>query len=379
MEQEQYLKNVVTFEKIKQTENLVKTRLICSVISLASCLTIIIIYAMLLIQSKCYQIKRKKRISTGNNSSNNQSFQSSTSSSSEKKPKDLKKFNSQKGFGLGSHSMFFLVFSNLLWCINTIVTSAYYPKGFLFILDNYTTFCALFGFFHNYFDLCSIGWTVVISFLFLSSTKSKAYTQREEKKTFRLGMIISFAVPLFITLCPFYSASYGPSGAYCSFDKVNLTTMTQAWSIIVQIYPAVGIFYCCYAIIRVACFYSGKLKLVKEHNKQEYSVLKWYVIIFILFPVFLSLSRLVKLINWTVEFFSKEKDNIVILYLYSITYCLNGFFNSFLCLFFFRRVLKCGCCGNENKTGRTESQSEMQINESGTYNELLSKEGNDSD
>lgn len=378
MEPEKYLQNVVTFDKVKQTESLVLTRLICSVISLASCVAIIIIYGILWLQSKCYKVKTKKRISNGN-SSNNQSFQRSLSSSSEKKTKESKKLSSQKGFGLGSHAMFFLVFSNLLWCIIAIISCTFYPKGFLFILDNYNTLCPLFGFFHNYFDLCSIGWTTIISFLFLSSTKSKAYTQGEERKTFILGIIISFGVPLFITLGPFYSSSYGPSGAYCSFDKVNPTTMTQVWSIAVQIYPVICIIYCCYAIIRVTCFYSGKLKLVKEHNKQEYSVLKWYVFIFILFPVFLSLSRLIKLINWSVEKILGKEDYIVILYFYSITYCLNGFFNSFLCLFFFRRVLKCGCCGSERKTGRTESENEMPINTSGTYEELLSKNGNDSD
>ena len=351
----------VTFSAIEQTKNIVLTRLICSIISLVACLIIIVIYFILWFKNIYFNYK-SKRVSNADinlNNSVNSSFQRSGSFSSNEgsnKPKT-------NGFGLGSHAMFFLVFSNLLWCINSIISCALYPNGFLSILDNYLTLCPIHGFLHNYLDLCTIGWTTVISKLFLSSTKSSAYTQGDGRKQFIYGLIFSFGLPLLITLSPFYSSSYGPSGAYCSFNRLEKDKMANIWAGLVQIYPVACIIYCTYAIIKVTAYYQGKLKLVKQSNKEEYNILRWYVFVFILFPVFLSLSRLVKLINYAMQYIFNKENHIGMNYLYGITYCLNGFFNSLLCLFFFRKGLE--CCKRPERPGRNS------INK---YKELINKD-----
>ena len=348
----------VTFPDIEKTQNVVLTRLICSIISLVACLIIIVLYLFLWFKNN--SISKAKQISNAEvnlNNSVNSSFQRSGSFSSGETNTKQKSI----GFGLGSHAMFFLVFSNLLWCINSITSCALYPNGFLHILDNYLTLCPIHGFLHNYLDLCSIGWTTVISKLFLQSTKTAFYTQGDGRKQFIFGLIFSFGLPMLITLAPFYSSSYGPSGAYCSFNRLEFDEMTEIWSWVVQVYPVGCILYCTFAIVKVTNYYRGKLKLIKQSNREEYSVLQWYVFVFSLFPIFLSLSRLVKLINYGLEHVLKGEHNAMN-HIYGVIYCLNGLFNSLLCLFFFRKGLD--CCKKTERPGRNS------INK---YSELINK------
>ena len=108
---ETQIKYSVTFPDIEKTQNVVLTRLICSIISLVACLIIIVLY--LFLWFKNITISKAKQISNAEvnlNNSVNSSFQRSGSFSSGETNTKQKSI----GFGLGSHAMFFLVFSNLL-------------------------------------------------------------------------------------------------------------------------------------------------------------------------------------------------------------------------------------------------------------------------
>ena len=168
------LKYDVAFDEVDKLKTLVTTRKICSLVSIAACVIIMIIYFVLLFQKRFAKRRKLKRISNANYQKEkeiNSSFQRTGSMSDNS---DQNKNSATKGFGLGSHAMFFLILTNLLWSINSVVCCSLYPNGFSFLLDNYLTLCPVHGFLHNYFDLSSIGWTTVISFLFFSSMKATA-------------------------------------------------------------------------------------------------------------------------------------------------------------------------------------------------------------
>ena len=76
-----------------------------------------------------------------------------------------------------------------------------------------------------------------------------------------------------------------------------------------------------------------------------------------MFPILLSISRTIKLINSLITY-TKSKPNHIFLYIYTISYCLNGFFNSLLCLFFFRKELTC-CCKDKKTKSEDEKYKEM--------------------
>ena len=369
------LKYDVTFDEVDKLKTLVITRKICSLVSIAACVIIMIIYFVLLFQKIFAKRRKLKRISNANYQKEkeiNSSFQRTGSMSDNS---DQNKNSATKGFGLGSHAMFFLILTNLLWSINSVVCCSLYPNGFSFLLDNYLTLCPVHGFLHNYFDLASIGWTTVISFLFFSSMKATALDPNEGKKKLIQGAIFSFGFPMLICLTPFYSSSYGPSGSYCSINRLNEQKPDIIWGWVIQIYPMLCIFYCFYAVIKVAMFYHKKLKLLKEHNMQEYKSLRKYVYIFILFPQILSLSRILKFLNFGLKLMNNNIERTGSAYVYAISFSLNGLFNSMLCFFFFRRAILC-CKGNERTLSEIDTSSSSSNQ---NYEELLSKNGTESE
>ena len=147
------------------------------------------------------------------------------------------------------------------------------------------------------------------------------------------------------------------------------------WGWVIQIYPMLCIFYCFYAVIKVAMFYHKKLKLLKEHNMQEYKSLRKYVYIFILFPLILSLSRILKFLNFGLKLMNNNIERTGSAYVYAISFSLNGLFNSMLCFFFFRRAILC-CKGNERTLSEIDTSSSSSNQ---NYEELLSKNGTESE
>ena len=200
---------------------------ICSSISIITSFIIILFYCILFLQHKLkrssYNSFQQSVLSKSTTSSLNHSFKSQSKTS--------------RNFGLGSHAMFFLNFTSCLWAVLCLCESIYHPQVFIYQLDKYTTLCPLFGFLHNYFDLCIIGWSTTIIRLFLSSIKTTVLTPKEERKELIFGLIFGFCVPLSGTLLPFYSSSYGPTKFYCGFDSLVTKgkEVNMIWSIVMKI------------------------------------------------------------------------------------------------------------------------------------------------
>ena len=292
------LKYDVTFDEVDKLKTLVTTRKICSLVSIAACVIIMIIYFVLLFQKIFAKRRKLKRISNANYQKEkeiNSSFQRTGSMIDNS---DQNKNSATKGFGLGSHAMFFLILTNLLWSINSVV---------LFILMVFLSFWITISLYVLFTASCT---TTVISFLFFSSMKATALAPNEGKKKLIQGAIFSFGFPMLICLTPFYSSSYGPSGSYCSINRLNEQKPDIIWGWVIQIYPILCIFYCFYAVIKVAMFYHKKLKLLKEHNMQEYKSLRKYVYIFILFPLILSPLRTLKFLNFGLKLMNHRANRL---------------------------------------------------------------------
>jgi hypothetical protein len=98
---------------------------VCSIISLISCIFIIVLYFILLINVK---LSKKEKLK---NDILSEFKDSETLSSFEIK--------GEKNVSLGTHYMFFLILSKALWCILSIYQCIKYPFGFLYLFDKYIT------------------------------------------------------------------------------------------------------------------------------------------------------------------------------------------------------------------------------------------------
>ena len=238
---------------------------------------------------------------------------------------------------LGSKEILLLIISNCLSSINTIYISIKYPLGFNYYFDKYSTYCIYLGFFDNLFEVSSICWTSVISNIFLTSLNIRISSSDGTVKLFK-GIIYSIILPFLLTLFPFYTNSYGPAQTYCSFDYVNYDFRTQFLNISFIIFDGGNVIYNIYAFYKVIDFSKNILNKIFVINPLEYDEIIKYIRLYCLFPINLVISKLLEGLSRIIIYY--EYDNIYIVYINSIIFCLNGFFNSIPSFFLFTGILK---------------------------------------
>lgn len=312
---------------IDMTNHLILTRMICSFISIPFCLIIIILYIIL-----CFQVLFNKNKAAKANSLSNESRITP---------------NLTNKVSLGNHFMFILILCNLISSIIPIIFFFYYD------MDKSTinsTLCYVLGFFHNFFDGCACCVTSVIVFLFYISTKMTEFKPGQEKRLLIFGIlyfIISATIFTTLPILPFTdNPAYNLAGTHCSFNY------KQYWNYVFTVFVALNCGISTLCLIIVSAFYIKKLKQMDKES-HEYKMIKRFITVFIIFPVILVISRFAKGAG---RLFSKDKNEevssepesdfvfyskAVIAYAGATLYCLNGFFNSGICFYFFRGVFKC--------------------------------------
>ena len=322
--------NYIDLSKDKRNETLVgivKARMICSFFSIAGCFSIMIIYLVL-----CIQVYLKKKRVTPQEEQINP------------------KLESQNKISLGSHFMLFLILANFLSSFLPIIFYVYYED---YVSNVGDTLCTILGFCHNFLDLCAICWTLVVVQLFTTSTQITEFAPGQEGKYFLFATLFSILFPLILTVLPFLlnlisdnkKHAYGDAGTHCSFYYHDAEWISISFSITVLL----CIIYIIVLLVKVRKYYSKKLLLLAK-GSEDYKVFRIYVFVFKIFPFILIISRILKgvsraLTDYTHQYFGFNVPTGVINtlnYLSAISFCLNGFFNSLVCISFFRSVFHCG-------------------------------------
>lgn len=322
-------------------ESIIKVRSICSLVSIVSCGLVILIYIGLFI---FWFIT--KNISKPSSHSNSKFKDEIRINDDIEEPLHdnlnqlMTQENTNSKFGLGSHLMFFLMLSNLMWAGNSYYVAKYRKEGFIFESDKHESYCALYGFFHNWFDLCIIACTTMLTSLFLKATLKIKLKPDEEKRLFHFSIFYGFLLPLFICLMPFHTDSYGPGVIFCTVDYLRSDTSTYFWMGLMIAFTFCNFVYSFYAMIKVTLFYNEKLKDLKEVNLLEYKMLRVYSNAFILFICVLIVSRCLKEASRIYELSVKEEP-YPLLYVDGVCFCLGGTFNAIFCFFFFRGIFTC--------------------------------------
>ena len=356
------MKSILNETSIYDYEKIITFRLYFSIISFIFCSIVIIIFIFTLIKN-CIHNKQLQ------DSSNVSFIKEFDRTSFNEKINDLNTFISEENYHsnniilnknsnfnensiLGNNQIFLLIISNLLSSINTIYTSIKYPLGFQFYFDKYSTYCIYLGFFDTLFEVSSICWTSVISNIFLTSLNIRLSSSDDKVKLFK-GISYSIILPLLLTLFPFYSNSYGPAQTHCSFDYVNYDLKTQFFQIIFIIFILGNVIYNIYVFSKVISFSKKTLKIISIPNPSvynnilnkifvinplEYDEIIKYIRLYCLFPINLVISKLLEGLSRIIIYY--EYDNIYIVYINSIIFCLNGFFNSIPSFFLFTGILK---------------------------------------
>lgn len=263
--------------------------------------------------------------------------------------------NQTKKIGLGSHFMLFLILSHFFGGIVELL--------YLLIDGDYRTGdnedekleCQLFGFFHNFFDLSSVCWTTMLTYLFYKSTNLSSEILYNDKKYLLIGFLYWFFSCFIFVGIPLIEKEYGFSTSYCAFRKkkknkndIELLIWISSFIIIVLI----NNIYNCICLYKTTKYYSKKLKMLKNQNEKEYNLVYIYVKVFQIFPIVLVITRVFKSVS-VFLILTLEERNIaskIFIYLNGFSFNIYGAFNSLACIYFFRGVFWCCFSTPDNKS-----------------------------
>ena len=292
---------------------------------------------------------------------------------------------SKKKIGLGSHYMFFLILSNFFGGIAELIflltfNFDFRQKKYSDNLENNKYECKIFGFLHNFFDLSSVCWTTMLTYLFYKSTNLSSEILYKDGKYLFIGFVFWFFSWAILCGIPYYRDKYGFSETYCAFkktedakddfDKIELLF----WTFFFIIYVLLNSIFNCIWLYKTTKFYSKKLKNLKNQNIKEYNVLFIFVKVFQIFPIVLIITRIIKLGSVVFIVFiiiNKNNDTIkqiikVFSYISGFCYNINGAFNSLACIYFFRGVF--WCCFKEKDKDKDDKIDNN--NDNNIYNQL---------
>ena len=259
--------------------------------------------------------------------------------------------NSSQNLGLGCNFMFFLNISHLCYSITEILLYIYFYNHKIIDIKNFSSHivCQICAFSRNYFELSCACWISNFTYLFYQSTKNIIMNTQREFKQIIFGIFYSFIIPLFIIIPSLLYGKFGFIQTRCSFvDKDSYLYLIFVIFIIINV-----IFQLIFLCISFN-FYNSKIKYIQENSENEDKLLKIYVCIFLFFPIYILISRILKLIYR----FKSDKHEYLFLYISEITFSLNGFFDSIICLIFLRSAF--GCC-KINDEEKNKDSKEFQI------------------
>ena len=262
--------------------------------------------------------------------------------------------NSFQNIGLGSIFMLLLNISHLCSSITEIFL--YFDLMKQKSINDFSSnlSCKFCAFSRNYFELTSVCCITIISHLFYQSTKEIIFNSKTEIKKIINGILYSFFTPLLIIVPSFLKNKFSFVKTRCSYNEEF-----SIYHIIFTIFIIINVLFQLIFLYISFCFYSSKIKYIKESNQNQYNSLSIYIRIFFIFPIYLFISRILKLIN------RFEKDNINYLYISEITFALSGIIDSIISLILIRSVFEC-CKTQDNE--ESEESDEFQVLSQDSYN-----------
>ena len=287
---------------------------------------------------------------------------------------------SKRKIGLGSHYMFFLILSNFFGGITELIFLLTFNFDFekeknSENYENSKYSCKIYGFLHNFFDLSSVCWTTMLTYLFYKSTNLSSEILYKDGKYLFIGFTFWFFSCAILCGIPYYKDKFGFSNTYCAFKRsegADDKNELLFWIYFFIFYIFLNSIFNCIWLYKTTIYYSKKLKNLKTQNKKEYNVLFIFVKVFQIFPIVLIITRLIKF--GSVIFIVIKTNDIVkrifkiFSYINGFCYNINGAFNSLACIYFFRGVF--WCCFKEKEKEKDKDDNIKYNNENDIYNQL---------
>ena len=258
--------------------------------------------------------------------------------------------------GLGNHFIFLLTLSNCLFGLSNIWIYISSKKQLL-VTDTTSLQCSLLAFLFYFFDLSSLCWITSLSKLFFSSTIHTEYSPYKEKRLFLFSTFYSVMIPFLIACIPLVTVSYSFVGTHCALDYGKRDWIKICMIVIHVAFVGYNLVYQVTKMYKISKFYKEKMFLTKGNYSAKFGSVKWYILIFKIFPIYLILTKGIVGLNKLLYINTDLLGQIgftIFNYVGSILSCLDGTFTVILCLYFFKSVL---CCGNYSQIISTDGKT----------------------
>ena len=167
---------------------------------------------------------------------------------------------------------------------------------------------------------------------------------------------------MIFSLVPYITGdNYGFNRFYCTFrfyhdidkdGKGSIRTETNIWNYSSMLITFINIVFHLFCLVKTHRFYSDKLKILKQQDKDKYKSLIIFVWVFRLYPIVIIITRSYRVIaRVIVEVVNKatneneESSTNIIEYINGFIYSSNGIIISLASILFFRGIFT--CCSSE--------------------------------
>lgn len=342
-------------------------------ISIFFCLILIITYIISFLQIKFNILLRqdiKEEITRKERYSHSSFLEKSGLHVKEEDEANNKK---EKKIGLGSHYMILLILSNFFGGITELV-SLLFKKDYSKDENGKEQIeCQIFGFLHNFFDLSSVCWTTMLTYLFYKSINLSSEILYKDSKYLLIGFVYWILSCGIFCLIPFFEKEYGFAETYCAFRKRNkneneFELFFWMYSFIFMVF--LNSVFNCFWLYKTTIFYLNKLKLLQNKNLNDYKLVSVYVRVFQIFPIVLVVTRIFKFLSIIPIIFDvSEIVRNLFIYINGFLFNINGAFNSLACIYFFRGVFWC-CFSEPNREDDNDNDNEKNNNMNVLYETL---------
>jgi len=301
-------------------------------LSLIGSLFIVTIYIYLSIKYKC---KKKRTSLEFNGHPKNINVDESNRSDDYKKLK----------LGYGHDLIFHLSLADLILSISAFINFSGF-EDWSGLKSDIPPACIIQGILSNYAEISSICWATIISLsIYLGTVTTNA---NQIKNILFYSYFYSYGIPILLTICPLFTSSYGPAGAWCWLNVRNSNDPAAwTWSLAIYIFNWINILFNIFAVVKTIHYFRIRAFEVEETDNEQANFLRNFCIVLKFFPIIQIICWIFPTIN-RIFIFVSNTENTGLYVLHGFFGFLMGFLNCIIYSYYFRTNLPCWFCFKSN-------------------------------
>ena len=327
-------------------------------LSLIGSLFIVTIYIFLSLKYKC---KKNRTSSRSNSHVKNANIDSSNGSDDYKKLK----------LGYGHDLIFHLSLADLILSVSAFIKITGF-ENWSGLKSDITPACIIQGVLSNFAEISSICWATIISLsIYVGTVTTNA---NKIKNILFYSFFYSYGISIVLTVCPLFTSSYGPAGAWCWLNtRDSNDPAAWAWSLTIYIFNWINIIFNIFAVVKTIHYFKIRAFEVEERDNEQANFLRNFCIVLKFFPIIQIICWIFPTIN-RIFIFVSNSENTGLYALHAFFGFLMGFLNCIIYSYYFRTNIPCWFCFKSIPKNESRPSKKFSIASEGEKQKEIEKE-----